>query len=348
MTPPPPDVEGAPETEREVLVAPSGKARLDAVLAAALPQSRARLSGLVKAGEVTVDGAIVRQPRHKLRGGERLVVHLPPPPSSTLEAEDLGLPVLHLDEDVVVVHKPAGLVVHPGKGHPRGTLVNGLLHLLRTPAAGDTVRGHAVDPTRPGIVHRLDKGTSGVMVVARHPDAHAHLSQQFHDRTVGRRYLCVVLGGPKDDSGTVDAPLSRHNTDRLRFAVRDGGRRAVTHWRRVGEGRYGVAGDARGGRVSLLVCRLETGRTHQIRVHLQHLGLPIVGDPLYGPKRTPGPVQRALGEHDAQLLHAFHLAFEPPGGGPRRSFTTPPPAPFVAAVAALGLSDALDSALRSV
>jgi 23S rRNA pseudouridine1911/1915/1917 synthase len=337
-----------PSIERVELVAPTGKARLDAVLAAGMPQSRARLSGLVKAGEVTVDGTVVLQPRHKLRGGERLVVHLPPPPSSTLEAEDLGLPVLHLDDDVVVVHKPTGLVVHPGKGHPTGTLVNGLLHLLRTPDEGATVRGHAVDPTRPGIVHRLDRGTSGVMVVARHPDAHANLAQQFHDRTVGRRYLCVVLGAPKDDAGTIDAPLSRHATDRLRFAVRDGGKRAITHWRRVGEGRYGVAGDARGGRVSLLVCRLETGRTHQIRVHLQHQGLPIVGDPLYGPKRTPGPVKRALGEHEEQMLHAFHLAFDPPGGGERRAFTTPPPPPFRAAIEALGLSDALEVALRSV
>lgn len=333
---------------RTELVAPPGTARLDAVLADALPQSRARLSGLVKAGEVTVDGAVVLQPRHKLRGGERLVVHIPPPPSTALAAEDLGLPLLHLDDDVVVVDKPAGLVVHPGKGHPNGTLVNGLLHLLRAPAAGATVRGHAVDPSRPGIVHRLDRGTSGVMVVARHPDAHARLAQQFHDRTVGRRYLCVVLGAPKQDAGTVDAPLSRHPTDRLRFAVRDGGKHAVTHWQRIAEGHYGVAGDAQGGRVTLLVCRLETGRTHQIRVHMQHLGLPIVGDPLYGPRRTPGPVARALEPAVEQLLHAFHLAFDPPGGGERLSFSTPPPPPFRAACGALGLEDALHAALRSV
>jgi 23S rRNA pseudouridine1911/1915/1917 synthase len=331
------------------LTAPPGTARLDAVLASALPQSRARLSALVKAGEVTVDGAVVRQPRHKLRGGERLVVRVPPPPASELVAQDLGLPLLHLDDDVIVVDKPAGLVVHPGKGHPDGTLVNGLLHLLQQPDPGQTVRGHAVDPSRPGIVHRLDRGTSGVMVVARHPDAHAHLATQFHDRTVGRRYICVVLGGPRgDEHGTIDAPLGRHPTDRIRFSVQERGRRAVTHWRCFGEGRFGVAGDARGGRVSLIACRLETGRTHQIRVHLEHIGMPIVGDPLYGPRRLPGPVQRALAGHADQLLHAFHLAFDPPGGGERRRFSTPPPAPFRAAVEALGLTDALEAALASV
>ncbi|MEC8422486.1 MAG: S4 domain-containing protein, partial [Myxococcota bacterium] len=128
--------------DRAELVAPAGKARLDAVLAAGLPQSRARLSSLVKAGHVTVDGVVVRQPRHTLRGGERLVVLVPPPPPAELEPEDLALPVLYIDDDVVVVDKPAGLVVHPGKGHPRGTLVNGLLHLLRAPVAGQRIRGH--------------------------------------------------------------------------------------------------------------------------------------------------------------------------------------------------------------
>ncbi|MEC7946516.1 MAG: RluA family pseudouridine synthase, partial [Myxococcota bacterium] len=331
--------------DRAELVAPAGKARLDAVLAAGLPQSRARLSSLVKAGHVTVDGVVVRQPRHTLRGGERLVVLVPPPPPAELEPEDLALPVLYIDDDVVVVDKPAGLVVHPGKGHPRGTLVNGLLHLLRAPVAGQRIRGHAVDPSRPGIVHRLDRGTSGVMVVARHPDAHARLAQQFHDRTVGRRYVCVVLGAPKETAGTVDAPLARHPTDRLRFAVREGGRHAITHWRRIGEGRYGVAGDARGGRVSLMVCRLQTGRTHQIRVHMKHVGLPIVGDPLYGARRVPGPIMRALAGHGDQLLHASHLAFDPPGGGPRLTFTTPPPAAFREAADVLGLGESLAEAL---
>lgn len=333
-----------------VVTAPPGRGRLDSTLAAALPQSRARLTTCIKAGEVEVDGVVVCQPRHKLRGGERLTVRLPPPPPAGLVAEDLGLPLLHLDEDVIVVDKPAGIVVHPGKGHPSGTLVNGLLHLLRQPEPGAEVRGHPVDPSRPGIVHRLDRATSGVMVVARHPEAHASLAGQFHDRTVGRRYVCVVLGAPNASEGTIEAPLGRHPTDRLRFAVTEPerGRHAVTHWRCFGEGRFGVAGDAQGGRVSLLVCRLETGRTHQIRVHLQQLGLPILGDPLYGPRKTPGPVQRALGEGTEQLLHAFHLSFDAPGGGSRRSFSTAPPEGFQAAVAALGLSDALAAALTSV
>ena len=294
-----------------------------------------------------MDGVVVRQPRFKLRGGEQLAVRIPAPPPSELVAEDLGLPLLHLDEDVIVVDKPAGIVVHPGKGHPSGTLVNGLLHLLQQPASGASIRGHEVDPSRPGIVHRLDRGTSGVMVVARHPDAHASLAEQFHDRTVGRRYVCVVLGGPRDSEGIVDAPLGRHPTDRVRFSVQERGRHAVTHWRCFGEGRFGVAGDAQGGRVSLLVCRLETGRTHQIRVHLQHLGLPIIGDPLYGPRKTPGPVQRAIGSHPDQLLHAFHLAFDPPGGGARQRYSTAPPEPFRRAVEALGLGEALEAALAS-
>jgi len=333
-----------------VVVAPPGKGRLDATLAAELPQSRARLAACIKAGEVEVDGEVVCQPRHKLRGGERLTVRLRPSPPTGLVAEDLGLPLLHLDDDVIVVDKPAGIVVHPGKGHPSGTLVNGLLHLLRQPEPGAEIRGHPVDPARPGIVHRLDRATSGVMVVARHPEAHASLAGQFHDRSVGRRYVCVVLGAPRESAGTVDAALGRHPTDRLRFAVTEPerGRHAVTHWRCLGEGRFGVAGDAQGGRVSLLVCRLETGRTHQIRVHLQHLGLPILGDPLYGPRKTPGPVQRALGDGAEQLLHAFHLSFDAPGDGTRRCFSTAPPASFRSAVDALGLTGALQAALDSV
>jgi 23S rRNA pseudouridine1911/1915/1917 synthase len=176
--------------------------------------------------------------------------------------------------------------------------------------------------------------------VARTPEAHAVLGQQFHDRTVGRRYVALVLGRPSGDRGTIDAPLGRHATDRLRFAVRDDGKRAVTHWQVVGEGTYGVAGDAHGGCVSLLVCRLETGRTHQIRVHLEHLGHPLLGDPLYGPRRWPGPVARALGDVQDQLLHAYLLDFEHPSGG-RLSFRTPAPEPFVRVAAAFGLDAAL-------
>lgn len=316
------------------LLAPAG--RLDAGLADRLPLTRSRIAALIKDGRCRVDGRVVDKPSHALRGGERVELWVPPPPPSALVAEDLDLPVLHLDDDLVVIHKPAALVVHPAKGHQDGTLVHGLLHLLSEALPEDSA--YAVDPTRPGIVHRLDKGTSGVMMAARTPEAMAALGAQLAAHSVERRYLALVFGRSPGPAGTVDAPLGRHPHDRLRFAVRAEGRRAVTHWERLAEGHFGVAGDREGGVVSLLRCRLETGRTHQIRAHMLHLGLPMVGDPLYGGGRA---LPRALAGGVAhQQLHAARLGFTHPRTGARLRFFSPPEAPFLALCAALGIDEA--------
>jgi len=317
--------------------APPGKARLDVILADLLPLSRSRLKALVEAGQVTVDGAVVTRPRHKLRGGEALVVVEPPPPPSELVAQDLGVPLLHCDDALVVVDKPADMVVHPARGHADGTLVNGLLHLI-----GEARRTEGPHPTpagRPGIVHRLDRGTSGVLVVARTPAALTHLSAQFADHSVERAYVALVWGQTPKPSGTVVARLARHEKDRLRFAVcgpRDG-KHAVTHWRRLGEARYATKGKKDGGVLSLVECRLETGRTHQIRVHMHHLGLPLVGDPLYGRRRPlPDALVPLLGGLGRQMLHAGLLGFAHPDGG-RLVFSAPPPEDFRGVLEGLGL-----------
>jgi 23S rRNA pseudouridine1911/1915/1917 synthase len=323
--------------QRHSLVAPEGAGRVDAYLAAALGISRARVQRLIEDGHVTVDGELTRR-KQKLRGGEAVEVTVPPPPTVTLEPQDLGVPMLHVDEAVIVVDKPAGLVVHPSRGHPDGTLVNALLHLLPTQPDGEGAPDVEAR-VRPGIVHRLDKGTSGVMVAARTEDAQTALAAQFAAHTVDRRYCALVWGIPKLASGTIDEPLGRHAKDRKRFAVRPGGKRAVTHYEVVGEAAFGVSGDARGGRLSLIVCRLETGRTHQIRVHLAHQGHPLVGDPLYGPKRgVPVPLRELFGDLDHQLLHAFRLGFVHPQTKKRCRFTTPLPGDFQAIIDGLGLS----------
>ena len=335
---------GAPDLRVTVPLDAAG--RLDAVLAPLVPLSRSRLQAVIRDGGVVVDGAVVCRPRHALIGGERVRVTLPPEPTTSLEPEDLSVPMLHLDAHVVVVDKPAGMVVHPAKGHDSGTLVHALLHLVATHGPDATVRGRPVDPTRPGIVHRLDKGTSGVMVVARTLAAHAHLAEQFAAHTADRRYLALVWGRTPGPSGTIDAALGRHPTDRKRIAVVEGGRRAVTHWERLGEGTYGVAGDARGGVVSLVRCRLETGRTHQVRVHLTQLGLPLLGDPVYAARRkVPGSLRDTLGPVGHQLLHATRLGLTHPGTGARHDWRTPPPPDFSAVAAALELDAVLADAV---
>lgn len=311
--------------------------RLDAVLARALPLSRSRLQALIREGEVQVDGVEVRRVRETVRPGMVVVVHEPPPPPSELVAQDLAVPLLHVDDELVVVDKPAELVVHPSKGHAEGTLVNALLHLISEARLQEGQ--HPTPPARPGIVHRLDRGTSGVMVAARTPAALQALAAQFAARTVHRRYAALVWGRPAARTGTVDAPLGRHPKDRLRIAVRPEGRRAVTHYEVLDEARYGIAGDARGGAISLVACRLETGRTHQIRVHMHHIGLPLVGDPLYGRRRpVPGRLRELLGPVDHQLLHAGALGFDHPRDGSRRHFETPPPPDFAGVLRGLGLA----------
>ena len=273
--------------------------RLDAVLAELFPEySRSRLSAWIKSGDVQVDGAPAR-PRDPVRGGETVMLAVVEDVQTHAAAEDIPLNVLYEDAHLFVLDKPAGLVVHPGAGNPAGTLVNALLH--RDP-------GLAVLP-RAGIVHRLDKDTSGVMVVARTLQAHTALVEQLAARQVHRQYLAVVVGALVS-GGTADAPIDRHPRDRLRMAVREDGREAVTHYRLRERFRAHTA----------LECRLETGRTHQIRVHMQHLRHPIVGDPLYGgPLKLPRGATEALvaclrGFH-RQALHAEVLEFAHPVTG---------------------------------
>ena len=317
------------------LVVPRGVERLDRWLANELPISRSQLARLIKQGKVSVDGEPVYRGRRVLAGAV-VEVELPSPPPTQLVAEDIPIDVLFEDDHLIVVNKRAGMVVHPSRGHDRGTLVNALLHRLGP--AGQ----RPGEPGRPGVVHRLDKGTSGVLVVAKTQQALTHLAQQFAEHTSEREYLALVWGRPKQDAGTIDAPVGRHPKDRLRNAVVDGGRRAVTHWSVVGQGTYGIAGNAKGGVVSLLRCRLETGRTHQIRVHLNHLGFPVLGDPLYGlrrrVKRLPAALLPVLGELDHQLLHARMLGFAHPKQERRLKYEAPVPDDYRVVLQTLGIA----------
>ena len=270
--------------------------RFDAVLADLFPEfSRSRLAEWIKGGQATLDGRTVR-PRDPVRGDEAVVLQVVLVPQTDAKAEDIALDVLYEDEAVFVLDKPAGLVVHPGAGNPAGTLVNALLH--RDPALAALPRA--------GIVHRLDKDTSGVMVVARTLPAHTALVAQLSARGVHRQYLAIVVGALVA-GGTANAAIDRHPRDRLRMAVREDGREAVTHYRLRERFRAHTA----------LECRLETGRTHQIRVHMAHLKHPIVGDPLYGgplklPRGATPELIEALRGFRRQALHAEVLEFAHP------------------------------------
>jgi 23S rRNA pseudouridine1911/1915/1917 synthase len=281
--------------------------RLDQALARLLPaQSRSRLARLVAEGAVLVDGEPGRAAR-RLRGGERIEVRLAPrPEEAAFRPEAIDLDVLHEDGDLLVISKPAGLVVHPGSGNWAGTMLNALLH--RVPALGRLPRA--------GIVHRLDKETSGLLVVAKTEAAMQDLVRQLQARTVKRTYLAIARGlvaGP----GTVDAPIGRHPTQRTRMAVVTGGKIAVTHYRP--RQRFPAH--------TLLECELETGRTHQIRVHLAAIGHPLEGDPVYG--------GRGVHRLARQALHAWKLAFVHPSTGKTVRFEAPPPADFEALLADL-------------
>jgi len=301
------------------LVAPERAGRLDKWLSEALGLSRGRVAALVTEGRVTVGGESVKGAR-KLRGGEAVVVSVPPPPDSRLVQQDISVAVLYEDDDLLVVDKPAGLVVHPAKGHLDGTLVN---------AVFDKLDPHAGHPERPGIVHRLDMGTSGVMCVARTQAAYTALTTQFAAHTVERRYWALCWGYAKQNEGTIDEALARHPKDRKRFAVVAGGKRAVTHWRVLERFRFKVPSGE--GWVSLFECRLETGRTHQVRVHLSHLGHPLLGDPMYTrpsykPRtQLPAGLREAVAGLDHQLLHAVSLGLEHPVTGERVACESEPP-----------------------
>jgi 23S rRNA pseudouridine1911/1915/1917 synthase len=305
------------------LTVPAGRAgdRLDRYLPEALPGlSRVRVRRLIEEGRVLLSGAPAR-PAARLRGGEAVTVEVPPAAPLDLAPEDVPLKVLHEDPWLLVVEKPAGMVVHPAPGHSVGTLVNALLSRAGTLSGIGGV-------SRPGIVHRLDRDTSGILVVAKTDAAHHGLSDQLSSRKMDRRYHGIVFGGPPAPVGTVTTRFGRHPVHRKKMAVLPaGGRVAVTRYRRLG----------RFGPYSLLEFRLETGRTHQVRVHCAHLGCPIVGDDVYGRSRKISPGKgpaAAVVAVSRFLLHAFHLAFTHPVTGERLSFTVPDPPEFAAFLAA--------------
>ena len=260
--------------------------RLDAFLASSLDGlTRSQATRLIESGEVAVNGRAVSK-SYKLAGGEDIAVTLPEPEPVEAVPQDIPLDVVYEDADVIVVNKPSGMVVHPAPGHPDGTLVNALLYHCAGTLSGV---GGAL---RPGIVHRIDRDTSGLIIAAKNDAAHQYLSAQLADHTLARTYECIVAGALREDRGTVDAPIARHPTDRKRMAVVAGGREAVTHWEVIA--RYPGYTHVR--------CRLETGRTHQIRVHMAYIGHPILGDTVYGAKKeVPGLT--------GQCLHAVGLRF---------------------------------------
>ncbi|MCB5204174.1 RluA family pseudouridine synthase [Neorhizobium sp. T786] len=320
------------DAPRKVLVADDdAEGRLDAWLTSVLAGefSRSRIKALIEQGAVLHRGAICTEPKKKVAPGDRVEIVLPEPEDPVPKGEDIPLEVLYEDADVIVIAKQAGLVVHPGAGNWTGTLVNALIH-----HCGDSLSGIG-GVRRPGIVHRLDKDTSGVLVAAKNDIAHRHLAAQFadHGRTgpLERAYQAVVWGRPKQLRGTIDAPLGRAG-DRTKRAVKradsDDAREAVTHYEVIE--RFHEKPDATA-MAALVECQLETGRTHQIRVHMAHIGSPLVGDPDYSAGfRTkvnllPEPAKTVVKAFHRQALHAFLLAFEHPRTGEVMEFKAPIP-----------------------
>lgn len=286
----------------ELVVTKELTGRIDKQLAHHLHEySRSQLQHWIEAGAVTVNGQPVKA-KHQLQEGDRVVITPVAPVKLDLTPEKIPLDIVYEDADLLVVNKPQGMVVHPAPGHPNHTLVNALL----AHAPLSTING----TFRPGIVHRIDKDTSGLLMVAKNDQAHRSLAAQLKAKTTKREYVALVHGVIKEDQGTVDAPLGRSPKDRKKQAVVAGGRHAVTHFRVLKRYRH----------YTLIACRLETGRTHQIRVHMRFINHPLAGDPLYGPKKTlPGK---------GQYLHARLLGFTHPKTGEELTFTAPLPAYF--------------------
>lgn len=280
--------------------------RLDAFVAAAVDGvSRSAAARLLESGFITVNGKAATKST-RILGGDSISVELPEAEETEVAAQDIPLDVVYEDDDVIVVNKPAGLVVHPAPGHPDGTLVNALLH-----HCGDSLSGVGGEK-RPGIVHRIDRDTSGLIIAAKNDAAHLALSAQLSDHSLARTYECLALGNFREDRGTIDAPIGRHHIDRKKMTVTPhNSRHAVTHWEVI----------ARYNGVTHLRCHLETGRTHQIRVHLAHIGHPILGDTVYGGKKAvPGLT--------GQCLHAVGLRFTHPRTGELVSLSCPLPEEF--------------------
>jgi 23S rRNA pseudouridine1911/1915/1917 synthase len=293
-----------------------GSTRLDRVLAVRQPElSRSRLKALILAGSVSLKGAPVRDPAYHVAPRDTITIDVPEAAPPEPAGEDIALDIVYEDDDIIVIDKPRGLVVHPAAGHETGTLVNALIAHCGASLSGiGGVR-------RPGIVHRLDKDTTGLMVAAKNDRAHKSLTEQFadHGRTgaMRRGYMAFAWDFPQRQRGTVDAPIDRHPHAREKMAVREGGREAITHWEMQ------EAFNGRDGKpvAALLACQLETGRTHQIRVHLSHIGHPLMGDAVYGPHfktkavRLGPESQAALTALNRQALHAYLLALEHPKTG---------------------------------
>ncbi|EAX48623.1 pseudouridine synthase, RluA family [Thermosinus carboxydivorans Nor1] len=276
--------------------------RLDLFLVERLPElSRTHIQRIIAAGEVTVNGKAGKA-NYKLAPADYVTIRLPEPKPAEIKAEAISLDILYEDEDIIVINKPRGMVVHPAAGNYEGTLVNALLrHCDRLSGINGV--------SRPGIVHRLDKDTSGVMMVAKTDRAHLDLARQIKERTAGRKYVAIVHGNIKENQGIINAPIGRHPTDRKKMAVVfTNSKEAITTFQVL----------ERFGDYTLVECRLFTGRTHQIRVHMAYIGHPVVGDPKYGPGRQRFAIM-------GQALHAAELTFQHPVTGERMSFTVPLP-----------------------
>ena len=302
--------------------------RLDRWLSQQLPElSRSRLQQLIEQGNVQVNGLCTSK-KATLKPGDRIQIHIPPVKALELKPEDIPLEILYEDDALLIINKPAGLVVHPAPGHSEGTLVNALLaHCHNLPGIGGV--------QRPGIVHRLDKDTTGAIAIAKTDQAQQHLQAQLKNKTARREYLGIVYSAPKAESGSIDLPIGRHPVDRKKMAVvpiEKGGRAAITHWR-VKE---------RLGNYTLMHFQLETGRTHQIRVHSAHIGHPIVGDPVYSSGRSVGV------NLPGQALHAWQLRLQHPVSGELIEVTASPPLAFTKLLSVLRQrSTALDSCVNA-
>jgi len=349
-------------TQRSIVVAEDETGqRLDRVLAAhILDLSRSRLKALIETGAAAIDGRTIRDPNHRVNSGAMVSVEVPAPQPTKPAPEAIPLRVVYEDDDIIVIDKPKDLVVHPAAGHWSGTLVNALIA-----HCGDSLSGIGGE-RRPGIVHRLDKDTTGLMIVAKNDRAHQAMARQFADHgrsgePFERGYLAFVWGAPERPQGSVNRPIDRHPHARDRMAVREGGREAVTHWQVLeryahgggqGLGRTGIVKD-RKPVASLLLCRLETGRTHQIRVHLAAIGHPVMGDPTYGTGfRTKAALlapagQAALAALGRQALHAHILAVKHPSSGQILRFRSELPPDLVRLHDALGGSRAGSAKSRS-
>ena len=278
------------------------KQRLDVYIAGQYDITRSRAEKLIKDGGVTVDGIVVPKPSFEVRDDMQIVLDMPQVKEAVVEAQDIPLEIVYQDEDLAVVFKPSGMVVHPAAGNPDNTLVNALMAKL------DNLSGIGGE-LRPGIVHRIDKDTSGLLLVAKNDKAHLSLSEQIKVHSVERAYKAIVIGTMKEPEGDVEGNIGRHPTDRKKMAiVKTGGKEAHTHWT--------VLEELKG--ATLIEAMLTTVRTHQISVHMASLNHPVLGDPVYGPKKSPYPVE------GGQLLHAFRIGFEHPRTGEHMRFEAEP------------------------